>query len=64
MPWRYALLVIPTETRWRVSVLDDSATIPERLCEVDERQEAVCQARALAIEFGSLGDEVSVVEVA
>jgi hypothetical protein len=64
MPWRYALVVTPIETRWRVSLLDDVATVPERLCDVDDKQEAVQRARELAIEFESLGDEARVVEVA
>lgn len=64
MPWRYALYVSPIGARWRVSVADDVSAAPERLCDVDDKQAAVCHARALAIEFGCLGDEVCIVEVA
>lgn len=63
MPWRYSLVVTPIETRWRVSVLDDVATVPERLCDADDRREAVQRAREFATEFASLGDEAQVIEL-
>lgn len=60
MPWRYAFVVTPIETRWRVSVLDDVATSPERLRDVDDREHALRIAQELATEFAALGDEVVV----
>lgn len=64
MPWRYTLFVTPIEARWRVSVLDDVATIPERLCEVDDRQRALRVARSLAAKITAWGDEVEITEAA
>lgn len=62
MPWRYALFVTPVDARWRVSVLDEVATAPERLCDVDDHQEAVRRAREMAAELRALGDDVFISE--
>jgi hypothetical protein len=56
--------VTPIDAPWRVSVLDEVATVPERLCDVDDKQEAFRRARDLAAEFEFLGDEAHVVEAA
>jgi len=60
MPWRYALFVTPIESRWRVSMLDDVSTVPERVRDVDNREQAVRLARDLAEEIAANGDYASV----
>jgi lactam utilization protein B len=62
MPWRYVLFVTPIETHWRVSVLDDVAQAPERICDHADRQGALQFAHQLADELAELGDQVTVTE--
>ncbi len=62
MPWHYDLFVMPVEARWRVSVSDGVSIAPERLCDVNDRTEALRRAREFIAEVESLGDEARLPE--
>ncbi len=56
--WRYRLFVLPNAGRWRVSILDDGARLPEPLQDFETEGLALSYAREMAADITRSGDEV------